>query len=95
MTCRLDADDRCKTPGHARLPVEEMGWCPHDGNVCDHSSCRHPSCHRVEAKYKRDPFLGVKWFARCSLCGEKGPGEQRKDEALAWEQMHHEAVSQS
>lgn len=92
MTCRINSDtDRCRSH---RTPVEHMHFCEHDGPTCV-LECPHPSCHRVEAKYKRDTFLGVKWFSRCSLCGEKGPDEVSKDEALAWEQMHHEAVTQS
>ena len=93
MKCRLDEDDRCKTPGHGRTPVELMDTCPHDGNVCDHSQCPHPDCHEVEAKYRRDPFLGVKWFARCVLCGAKSQPSDVKEEALAWESNHHQEVA--
>ena len=89
---RWTEDDICRL---CQRGVEHHDDCPHEALTCyPHSECPHSSCHNVEAKYKRDPFLGVKWFARCSLCGEKGPDEQRKDEALAWEQMHHEAVTQ-
>lgn len=90
MTCHITEDDKCQ---HG-IPIEsvDMHACPHDGFRC--SPCGHPACHNVVARYKRDPFLGVKWFARCSLCGEKGALTDDKDEALAWEPTHHEAVSQ-